>query len=98
VEVNSGNLFSFRMLRLQRRIFSASIALFHFTSNSWEFKNNKMLWLREQILPSEKKEFGTYDFENTDLKQYFTVGTNAAALYLLKESKDRTHARKHYTR
>jgi hypothetical protein len=98
VEVNSGNLFSFRMLRLQRRIFSATIALFHFTSKSWDFKNNKMLWLREQILPSDKKDFGIDGAENIDIKQYFTVATNAAAVYLLKESKDKTHARKHYTR
>jgi hypothetical protein len=57
-----------------------------------------MLWLSEQILPSDKKDFGIDSIENIDIKHYFTVGTCAAAVYLLKESKDKTHARKHYTR
>jgi hypothetical protein len=92
------NLPCFRLLRIQRRIFSASIAFLHFTSNTWEFKNSNMLWLSEQILPSDKDDFGIDGFKNVDVKQYCKVFTNAAAVYLLKESENRTHARKHYTR
>jgi hypothetical protein len=86
------------LLKLQRRIFIASIALFHFTSNSWEFKNDRMLWLREQILPSDKKQFCIDDVEYVDEKQFYMAATNAASIYLLKESEDKTQARKHYTR
>lgn len=97
-EENSGKLTCFRLLKLQKRVFMASIALSHFTTRSWEFNNDKMFWLREQILPCDKKAFGLDDIEYTDDKEFYMASKKGATVYLLKECADETRARKHYTR
>jgi hypothetical protein len=74
------------------------MALFPFASNSWEFKHDTMLWLREQILPADKNEFNVNDIENTDEKEFFISATKGALIYLLKEPEDRTQAGRLYRR
>ncbi|PNF40528.1 hypothetical protein B7P43_G08166 [Cryptotermes secundus] len=85
------------LLRIQKRIFLASMALFHFASNSWYLKNDMMLWLIDQVLPADK-EFQMKEIHNVDVKEYFTSATKGALVYLLKEPEDRTQARRIYTR
>lgn len=97
-EVTGRKLTSFRLLKLQRRIFIASVALFYFATNTWQFKNDKMLWLRDRMHSSDKEEFGFDGVEEFDNKEFFMNATKAASVYLLKEPADKTHARKHYAR
>jgi hypothetical protein len=74
------------------------MALFYFVTNTWEFKNDRMFWLREQILPADENEFPMKNIENTDVKEFFTAATKGGLVHLLKESEDRTQARKFYRR
>jgi hypothetical protein len=97
-EINLGKVTCFRLLKVQQRIFIASMALFHFTSNSWDFKNDMLFWLREQILPADRKEFGMDGIEYTDEKQFYISAKKGASVYLLKEPEDKTRAKKHYRR
>jgi hypothetical protein len=88
----------FRLLKLQQRIFVASMAVFHFTCNSWEFKDDMMMWLREEIHPADKNEFGIDGIEYTDEKQFLIAAIKGASVYLLKEPEDKTQARRHCRR
>jgi hypothetical protein len=74
------------------------MALFPFTSNSWDFKHDMMLWLREQILPPDRNEFGVGNIEYTDIREFFFSAASRGSFYLLKEPEDRTQARIHYRR
>jgi hypothetical protein len=77
----------------------ANIALSYFTTNTWSFTNDKLLWLRTQVLPCDKNDFNLNDLENFDHPKFFKNAIMGGRKYLLKEDTDTLpHARRHYRR
>jgi len=75
------------------------MALSFFTTKSWVFKNDKLLWLRTQVPPCDSKHFQLNKLENIESTSYFKRAMWGAKLYLLKEGTETLpHARRHYIR
>ncbi|KAK5638607.1 hypothetical protein RI129_012902 [Pyrocoelia pectoralis] len=72
------------LVKIQRRIYIAHIALDHFMSNYWTFPNDKCLALEKKLLPEEVAEFG-YDRHNIKVPGYFFNCFKYGRRYLLKE-------------
>ncbi|KAK5638604.1 hypothetical protein RI129_012899 [Pyrocoelia pectoralis] len=72
------------LVKIQRRIYIANIALHHFISNYWTFPNDKCLALEDKLLPEEAAEFG-YDRGNLKVPEYFLNCIKYGRRYLLKE-------------
>ncbi|KAF7988464.1 hypothetical protein HCN44_001037 [Aphidius gifuensis] len=75
------------LVKLQRKVYIANSALSHFTTNSWHFKNDKLLNLLSDVPPSDIETFG-YEYATFDINQYFTNCLIGAKVYLLNESMD----------
>ncbi|XP_018321636.1 putative fatty acyl-CoA reductase CG5065 [Agrilus planipennis] len=73
------------LLKVQRRIFSANMALHYFISRQWAFKNDNFINLNKQILPDEKEQFD-FGLQNIDVWVYFKNAILGAKRFLLKES------------
>jgi len=75
------------------------MALSFFTTKSWIFTNDKLLWLRTQVPPCDSKHFKLDKLETIENKPYFKKAVWGAKLYLLKEGIETLpHARRHYIR
>jgi hypothetical protein len=75
------------------------MALNYFTTNSWAFKNDKLLRLRTQVPTCDSMHFKLVEIENIDKREYCKDGLWGAKLYLLKEGADTLpSARRHYIR
>ncbi|KAB0802588.1 hypothetical protein PPYR_04774 [Photinus pyralis] len=72
------------LVKIQRRIYIANIALHHFITYQWSFPNYKLLALEERLLPEEAEDFG-YDRYNFNVDDYFFNCMKYVPLYLLKE-------------
>ncbi|KAK5638606.1 hypothetical protein RI129_012901 [Pyrocoelia pectoralis] len=72
------------LVKIQRRIYIANIALDHFIWNYWTFPNDKCLALEDKLLPEEVAEFG-YDRDNIKVPGYFFNSIKYGRRYLLKE-------------
>lgn len=59
------------IVRLQRRIYGANLALRHFIRTHWVFKNAKFLGLNLFIKPEEEKDFRFDKFITDDVRKYF---------------------------
>lgn len=57
-------------MKLQRKIYIATIALSYFTLQTWTFVNNNFLGLLEQIPDTEKDDFD-FAFDNVDAPATF---------------------------
>jgi len=55
----------FRLLKLQRNIFLINIALSHFQLNTWQFRNEKMISILDNLNADNKKDFG-FDYASLD--------------------------------
>ncbi|XP_045529419.1 fatty acyl-CoA reductase 1-like [Pieris brassicae] len=84
------------LLKIQRRIYTANIALHPYLTQQWKFLNNNLLALRDKIKIEDKKMF-YYAMEMVDQLEYFRTGAKAGKIYLLKEKlEDLPKARAHY--
>lgn len=73
-----------RLLKLQRRIYQAVLALSYFLLKGWTFKNHNLLILNKLILAEDKDEFD-FDFSNIDPKTYFRSAVLGARKFLLND-------------
>ncbi|XP_069691249.1 fatty acyl-CoA reductase 1-like [Periplaneta americana] len=84
------------LVKIHRRIHAAGMALHYFTSNQFVIKNGKTLLLRASMLPSDKKDFGLDNIENTDTTEFYANAIKGGRVYLMKEPEEPTpHARSH---
>lgn len=93
-------IFYFRSLvRLQRKIYQANLALHHFILNNWLFENQNFINLSNDLKLTDLKAFYFNEFLEFDLILYFRYAVLGARRYLLGE-KDvgLPQARKKYQR
>lgn len=88
----------FRLLKLQRRIYVANIALHYYVTQQWTFKNDHFLALRAKIRDEEKKSF-YYEMETIDMPQYFINACIGGKNFILHEKmEDLPKAKAHFKR
>ncbi|XP_040173826.1 fatty acyl-CoA reductase 2-like isoform X2 [Anopheles arabiensis] len=73
------------LAKLQRKIYTANIALEYFILNNWDFKNGNFIRLASEIKPEDNKDFYYRDFIEFDVTLYFRNCILGARRYLLKE-------------
>lgn len=59
------------IVRLQRRIYGANLALHYFITTHWVFKNAKFLALNDIIKPADNDDFRFDRFVTGDIRKYF---------------------------
>jgi hypothetical protein len=75
------------------------MALSYFTTKSWVFTNDKLLWLRTQVPPCDTKHFQVDRIKTIDFTAFFKNICWGGKLYLLKEGTEKMScARRHYKR
>ncbi|XP_025993523.1 fatty acyl-CoA reductase 1 isoform X2 [Solenopsis invicta] len=75
------------LLQLQRKLYVANLALFHFGSNDWKFDNtNKSLLI--STIPLEDQDTFSFDYANCDIKEYYKNCVIGIKKYLLHEKMD----------
>ena len=77
-------IINYRLVKLQRRIYSANLALHYYVTQQWTFKNNNFLELRSKIKSKDKKDF-FYELETINQTEYFRNGCIGGKEYILKE-------------
>nr|UEV87811.1 fatty acyl reductase 5 [Maruca vitrata] len=86
------------LLKVQRRIYIANLALGYYITKQWTFDNTNLVTLRSRIKEQDKKSF-YYDIENVDKEDYFRKSCMGGRKYLLKEKdEDLPKARAHFKR
>ncbi|XP_035782468.1 putative fatty acyl-CoA reductase CG5065 [Anopheles albimanus] len=73
------------LAKLQRKIYTANVALEYFILNNWDFKNRNFIRLASEIKPEDNKDFYYRDFIEFDVTLYFRNCILGARRYLLKE-------------
>ncbi|XP_058820697.1 putative fatty acyl-CoA reductase CG5065 [Topomyia yanbarensis] len=87
------------LAKLQRKIYTANVALEYFILNNWDFKNSNFIRLASEIKPVDNKEFYYRDFIEFDITLYFRNCILGARRYLLKQKdEDIPKALKHLRR
>jgi hypothetical protein len=75
------------------------MTLSYFTTKSWVFTNDKLLWLRTQVPPCDTKHFQLDRIETIDATEFIKNACWGVKLYLLKEGTETLpRARRHYKR
>jgi hypothetical protein len=75
------------------------MALSYFTTKSWVFTNDKLLWVRTQLPPCDSRHFQLDRIETIENTAFFKSALLGGKLYLLKEGIETLpHARRHYIR
>jgi hypothetical protein len=70
-----------------------------FILNTWRFTNAKLLSLRTQVLPCDKKDFNLDNLEDINYTHFYKNAIMGGKKYLLKEQTDTLkHAKRHYRR
>lgn len=62
---------SYSIVKLQRRIYGANLALHYFITTHWVFKNAKFLALNDIIKPEDNDDFRFDRFVTGDIRKYF---------------------------
>lgn len=75
---------SFRLLKIQRRVYAVSTSLKYFMLNRWIFNNNKMLEITKTIHPSDLECF-RIDDNVIDVEMYTKSSFLGGSKYVLKE-------------
>lgn len=92
-------IFTTSMVKLQRRIYSANLALELFIRTSWVFENQEFLRLHDRILPVDRQSFRYDKFVTADVREYLKDCVLGARRYLLKEPDENIpRARRNYAR
>ncbi|KAG4068331.1 hypothetical protein HA402_007851 [Bradysia odoriphaga] len=73
------------LVKLQRRIYGANLALQHFIRTHWVFENDCFLKLHNDIKPCDIKSFRYDNFITVDVREYFMDCMLGARRYLLHE-------------
>ncbi|XP_036318763.1 putative fatty acyl-CoA reductase CG5065 [Rhagoletis pomonella] len=73
------------LLKLQRRIYAATLALHFFVNTEWDFKNDNFYALNSFVPDSEEHIFGFLQFRDLDYEQFFRSGIRGARVFLLNE-------------
>lgn len=63
--------FAYSVVRLQRRIYGANLALHYFITTHWVFKNAKFLALNDIIKREDNDDFRFDRFVTGDIRKYF---------------------------
>ncbi|CAG9794554.1 unnamed protein product [Diatraea saccharalis] len=86
------------LLKVQRRIYIANLALHYYITKQWTFDNKNFVLLRSRIKEQDRKQF-YYDIENVDKEEYFRKCCIGGRKYLLKEKdEDLPKAKAHFAR
>ncbi|KAJ8706359.1 hypothetical protein PYW08_010985 [Mythimna loreyi] len=86
------------LVKIQRRIYIANLALSYYTTQQWTFDNTNFTQLRSVIKKADTKQF-FYNVEGTDEVGYFAQCCLGGRRYLLKEKdEDIPKARAHCKR
>ncbi|XP_068621838.1 fatty acyl-CoA reductase 1 [Battus philenor] len=86
------------LVKIQRRIYMANIALRYYITQQWTFSNENFVKLRSVIKKEDKENF-FYDLESIDQFEFFRLGCIGGKKYLLNErEEDIPKARAHYHR
>ncbi|XP_072948663.1 putative fatty acyl-CoA reductase CG5065 [Epargyreus clarus] len=86
------------LVKIQRRIYSANIALEYYVTQQWTFCNKNFVALRSCLKKGDLNNF-YYDMENIDKFEYFKASCEGGKKYLLKETDDDgITAKRHYRR
>ncbi|VVC39646.1 Male sterility, NAD-binding,NAD(P)-binding domain,Fatty acyl-CoA reductase, C-terminal [Cinara cedri] len=72
------------MVRVQQKISDGLRVLQYFTMRNWDFKNDRLIALRESLGDVDREEFNM-DFENMEVESYFRNSILGARQYCLKE-------------
>ncbi|XP_066153901.1 putative fatty acyl-CoA reductase CG5065 [Euwallacea fornicatus] len=72
------------LLKIQRKIYIANMALQFYMTREWTFVNNKIIKLETSILPLDEADFGLGK-KDLDRFEYFKSAALGAKRYLLKE-------------
>ncbi|XP_039307350.1 fatty acyl-CoA reductase 1-like isoform X2 [Solenopsis invicta] len=75
------------LLQLQRRLYVANLALFHFCSNDWKFGNTNKSLLISTIPPEDQDAF-SFDYSNCDIREYYKNCVIGSKKYILHEKMD----------
>lgn len=87
------------LVKLQRRIYGANLALQHFIRTHWVFENECFLKLHDDIKQTDLKSFRYDNFVTADVREYFLDCMLGARRYLLHEKdEDLPRARRNYRR
>jgi alcohol-forming fatty acyl-CoA reductase len=90
---------TFSLVKLQRKIYQANLALQYFILNNWHFENKNFIHLNHDLKLIDVKTFGYLDFLEYDLILYFRYSVLGARRYLLKEKDENLpKARRHFRR
>ncbi|XP_011179937.1 putative fatty acyl-CoA reductase CG5065 [Zeugodacus cucurbitae] len=73
------------LLKLQRRIYAATLALHYFVTTEWDFKNDNFYELNSFVPESEVDKFGFLQYRDLDYEQFFRKGIRGARVFLLNE-------------
>lgn len=92
-------LASSSLVKLQRRIYGANLALEHFIRTHWVFENEGFMKLHNDIKPCDIKNFRYDNFITVDVRAYLLDCILGARRYLLNEKdEDIPKARSNYKR
>ncbi|GLG98159.1 Putative fatty acyl-CoA reductase CG5065 [Gryllus bimaculatus] len=72
------------LIRLQRRIYSANMALSWFLLQNWNFLNNRFLNLENNLRPEDREGF-SYQVESIEPETFFRDALHGTRRYLMKE-------------
>lgn len=77
----------FRLIRIQRKVYAANLALEYFLMNNWKFLNDKGRQLDTKLLPQDRTD---WEFESDKIKpyNYFKGASLGGKKYLLRENVD----------
>ncbi|XP_013185409.1 putative fatty acyl-CoA reductase CG5065 [Amyelois transitella] len=86
------------LLKVQRRIYIANLALQYYITKQWNFNNANFVKIRARIKPEDYQHF-YYEMETIDRNEYFKMCCIGGRKYLLKErDEDLPKAKAHFTR
>ncbi|GBP57038.1 Putative fatty acyl-CoA reductase CG5065 [Eumeta japonica] len=86
------------LVKIQRRIYIANLALEYYITRSWKFNNRNFITLRDKIKEGDRKDF-FYLLQEIDKYDYFRKAVAYGNRYLFKQTEeDEPEARRHYQR
>ncbi|XP_049883831.1 putative fatty acyl-CoA reductase CG5065 [Pectinophora gossypiella] len=86
------------LVKVQRRIYIATMALAYYVTQQWTFVNKNFIQLRSSIKEEDKSDF-YYEVENVDKYEYFRNSCIGGRRYLLHEKdEDLPKAKAHFAR
>lgn len=79
------------LVKLQRKIYIANMAVQYFLTNEWAFLNTRALALDKSLLPEDAKNF-SFKADDFNVYEYFLNAMKGGRKYLLKEDESTLEA------